>query len=92
MQRTSKNLLALFSSHHTTKTTNNGIVERISRRLFFKGLKKKTSPEMIFKFLSEFGKVIKLNVPFSKTTKKNMGYGFVQFESIEVCKKLLEIR
>ena len=48
-------------------------------RIFFKGLKKRTTPDLVYSIFSSFGRVSQLRVPFSKTTQKCMGYGYVVF-------------
>jgi RNA recognition motif. (a.k.a. RRM, RBD, or RNP domain) len=49
------------------------------RKVFFKGLQKKTTPEHLLQILSTFGDVVELKVPYSVTKQKNMGYGCAVF-------------
>ena len=59
-------------------------------RIFFKGLKKRTNPEMVHSSFSNFGKIFQLKFSFSKTSLKNMGHGIVCFEDSQVGQSLLE--
>lgn len=52
-----------------------------ARKIFFKPLNKNTSRESIISCLERFGKVEYLRVPYSNKKRKNLGYGFVIFES-----------
>lgn len=64
-------------------------------KLFFKGLKKRTTYEKVFEVFSEYGVLRSLKVPFSHTQKKNMGYGVACFEddsiAINLCRDLKEL-
>lgn len=55
-----------------------------STKLFFKHVSKRTPFAAIKAVLSKFGKVENLRVPFSPKKKKNLGYGYVKFESKKV--------
>jgi RNA recognition motif-containing protein len=61
-----------------------------SRKLFFKPLDKHSTKETILSAISKFGKVEYLRVPFSNKKKKNLGYGFVVFESVQVINLLCD--
>lgn len=58
-------------------------------RLFFKTLNKRTTRESVLAALSQEGTVVALRMPFSERKGKNLGYGFVQFESAEVSDRLV---
>ena len=66
------------------KTSDNG------KKLFFKPLNKHTSKGTILSTISKFGRVEYLRVPFSNKKRKNLGYGFVVFESQEVANMLCD--
>lgn len=59
-------------------------------KLFFKPLNKRTSREVVQHALSKLGPISYLRVPFSKKKNKNLGYGFVVFENLEVSQQILE--
>ena len=48
-------------------------------KVFFKGLRKRTTPQHLLQVLSLFGEVVDLKVPFSTSKQKNMGYGSAVF-------------
>lgn len=50
-----------------------------NRKVFFKGLKKKTTPQTVESVLSSFGELSDLKMPFSQSSKKNMGFGHATF-------------
>lgn len=52
-----------------------------ARKLFFKPLNKHSTRERILTCLEKFGRVEYLRVPYSNKKRKNLGYGFVVFES-----------
>lgn len=52
-----------------------------ARKLFFKPLNKHSTREHILTCLEKFGKIEYLRVPYSNKKRKNLGYGFVVFES-----------
>ena len=52
-----------------------------ARKLFFKPLNKHSSRESILTCLEKFGRIEYLRVPYSNKKRKNLGYGFVVFES-----------
>lgn len=71
------------------QSTNKRI--RVSQlKIFIRGLKKWTNPETVRSVFSEIGQLSKVKVPFSKTTKKNMGYGCVQFRDWKTGLSLLD--
>lgn len=51
------------------------------RKLFFKPLNKHSTRDHVLTCLEKFGRVEYLRVPFSNKKRKNLGYGFVMFES-----------
>lgn len=46
--------------------------------------------ENIFEFLSEFATIENLEVPKSRFNKKNKGYAFVEFESVEIAESMIK--
>lgn len=58
-------------------------------KLFFKPLNKKTTRDGVMRQLSELGSVSFLRVPFSQKKRKNLGYGFVVFESKRLTLRLM---
>lgn len=61
-----------------------------ARKLFFKPLNKHSTREQVLQSLEKFGRVEYLRVPFSNKKKKNLGYGFVMFQSQKVADFLCE--
>lgn len=59
-------------------------------KLFFKPLQKKASREEVYSGLARLGTVTFFRVPFSTKKRKNLGYGFVTFESRELALSLIE--
>ena len=59
-------------------------------KVFFKGLKKKTSPASVLAAFIPFGPVLLIKVPFSHITRKNMGYGHVVFKDAQIAQDLVE--
>lgn len=55
-----------------------------SRKLFFKPLNKHSTRDQVLQCLEKFGRVEYLRVPYSNKKKKNLGYGFVIFQSSTV--------
>ena len=49
-------------------------------KVFFKSLKKSSTLESVVHALSEFGQLKYVRLPFSKTKKRNMGYGYAIYE------------
>ncbi len=49
-------------------------------KVFFKSLKKSTTLESVVSALSQFGQLKYVRLPFSKTKKRNMGYGYAIYE------------
>lgn len=64
--------------------------EETRQRVFFKGLKKWTTPCTIYSVFSKYGKIEEIKVPYSNSTKRNMGYGYVSFEDEQVSLNLLK--
>lgn len=52
-----------------------------SQKLFFKPLLKFMNRDEVYTGLSKLGKIIFLKVPFNMKKRKNLGYGYVVFES-----------
>lgn len=55
-----------------------------ARKLFFKPLNKHSTREEVLHILERFGRVDYLRVPYSNKKRKNLGYGFVVFQSQRV--------
>ena len=62
-------------------------------KVFFKGLRSKTTKETVYEVLSAFGPVRYLRMPFNNSLKKNLGYGFVIYSENPTGRYLLrEVR
>lgn len=61
-----------------------------AKKLFIKPLNKHSSKDTILSAISKFGRVEYLRVPFSSKKRKNLGYGFVVFESLQVTNMLCD--
>ena len=59
------------------------------KRLFFKGLNKYTTRNMVHSVLSTYGDIEYLRLPFSKHKNINMGHGFVIFNDYRVVLRLI---
>lgn len=59
-------------------------------KLFFKPLNKRASREDVHSVLSKLGTISFLRVPFSQKKGKNLGYGFVIFESRDLAFRLID--
>ena len=58
-------------------------------RIFFKGLKKKTTRADVLSAFSEFGEVSFLRLPYNNNRNRNLGSGFVVFKNPKVMWHLL---
>ena len=58
--------------------------------IFFKCLKKTTTPDTIRQVFSRFGKLAYVQLPYNKVKKRNIGYGYVVFYHRSVGKYLVE--
>lgn len=59
-------------------------------KVFFKGLRSKTTKETVYGVLSTFGPVKYLRLPYNHSLKKNLGYGFVIYSENTTGRYLLE--
>ena len=59
-------------------------LKREGATVFIKKIRKSTSAETLFTSMSSFGEILYINFPFSKSKKKNYGYGYVIFRDMEV--------
>ncbi len=59
-------------------------------KLFFKPLDKSLTRNFVFNYLSKLGKIKYFRMPFSEKKQKNLGYGFVIFESRDLCNMLVD--
>ena len=80
----------------STCTSTSSIRRRLSKsqkdqnvKVFFKSLKKSSTLESVARVLSGFGQLKFVRLPFSKTKKRNMGYGYAIFEDASVAIDLL---
>ena len=73
-----------------SKIVNSSLPFSDDCKVFFKGLKKKTSPACALSAFLPFGSVLLIKVPFSQFTKKNMGHGYVVFKEARIAQKLVE--
>lgn len=58
--------------------------------IFFKCLKKTTTPETIRQVFCQFGKLAYVQLPYNKVKKRNIGYGYVVFYHPSIGKYLVE--
>lgn len=58
-------------------------------KLFFKPLNKKTTRDTVMNSLAHFGMINFLRVPFSQKKRKNLGYGFVVFQSNDLALRMI---
>lgn len=72
-------------SHHPTRSEVPTTV-----KLFFKPLNKRASRDDVHSVLSKLGAINFLRVPFSQKKGKNLGYGFVIFESRDLAFRLID--
>lgn len=79
-----------FPLSQPTKGENFSVTPDYARKLFFKPLNKHSTREQVLQSLEKFGKVEYLRVPYSNKKKKNLGYGFVMFQSQKVSDFLCE--
>lgn len=59
-------------------------LKREGATVFIKKIRKSTSAETLFAAMSRFGEILYINFPFSKSKKKNYGYGYVIFTDMKV--------
>jgi len=73
------------SEHLSTSATDQKFI-----KVFFKGLRSKTTKETVFEVLSAFGPVRYFRMPFNNSLKKNLGYGFVIYSDNATGRYLLQ--
>ena len=49
-------------------------------KLFIRGMRSTSTREVIHSAMSQFGAIDSLKIPFSKTSQKNMGYGYIVYK------------
>ncbi len=73
-----------------SENVNSSLLYSDDCKVFFKGLKKKTSPASVLSAFLAFGSALLIKVPFSHITQKNMGHGFVVFKDAKTARTLVE--
>ena len=58
--------------------------------IFFKCLKKTTTPETIREVFSQFGHLVYVQLPYNKVKRRNIGYGYVVFDDNNLGQYLVE--
>lgn len=85
-----QHLCGLMPQHSTAETH---FLKRIpdSHKIFLNNIDKQASYIEVFDLLRPFGVLLRLNLPMSKKTKRNRGYGYAIFERRGSVTRLMEL-
>lgn len=83
--------LGALMPQHSTAETN--FLKEIpdSQKIFLNNVDKQASYPDVFHLLRPFGLLLRLNLPMSKKTKKNRGYGYAIFDDRGSVTRLMEL-